>query len=159
MQVCDLYKLVYQAAMGGEHLLAHSNARESFFKEVEQLEPLDGELFEKIHPENTIRRVNLKVAKAQHIDSLKIWAAVHKSAYQYVPSSRKIKRWWKAVREFCVENQLLDDVNCSLSNEFNKFDGLTSCHHSRIYREKYSPSYRLVMPSVWKSLLMKDIDK
>ena len=153
LQVQDVYKLIYQASFGPEHLMADSVEMERYL--LEELASPDtvarrGEdLIERISIQGQMVRVNLRpysrLAKSQGL----LVSVIMESARQTLPDTLMFYRQWN---EFCalVQYGLLDFS----SSDLERWDAqvqrgeIPAVHHSPQYRRSNSPAYRVARSSV-----------
>lgn len=152
LQIEDIYKLVYQAAMGNIHLAENTErALEYLKKEFEDIEPDDTlPLIEPISHSGEIVRVNLKPFKAQQRDLEKLGQAMIQSAQSIEPSLTMLLRYWRDVQALAQSGQI--PFNEEDLQEFLKKQrkaNFPAVHHSEVYRKNYSPAYRVVLRKFW----------
>ncbi len=154
MQVQDIYKLVYQSAMGMKHLIEFGGAKQYFIEEYNSVQSdKNTELFENIHPESKIFRIDLRKAKAESIDKYILWKLLIKSANSFEANEKSLRRWWQ---EFCQSGLSNNFDDLESFNQKLQANGFQAYHHSEIYRKQYSPSYRLITDGFAKSILRKN---
>lgn len=156
LEEADKLKLIFQAVYGGEHLLSHAKAMwESLQNEWDSIEPESeagekcdtggcvtgtGEpLAEQISPEGDLYRINLRPAKELGVDLRELFEAVKRSA-EGIANDR-------ARREARLLPQAL-----SVGIEPDKVPK-GSFQHSKSYRERVLPAYRLIHASEIAGLL------
>lgn len=146
MQPQDVYKLIYQAAFGAEHLLEDEEAAFAYFeREYQAVSPRDEALYEQIS-ENTYR-VNLRAWKRRGLPSKWLFGMFVGSVKrcpddlpklrfaQYVDEATEIVK--KTEFSFSYEDFL------KFKESYEKQDP-EPVHHSERYRESENPAYRLV---------------
>lgn len=145
-QIQDLYKLVYQAAMGNIHLGVDSSVLKGYLmSEIEGIEASDAEpLVEEISPEGLIR-LNLRPFKAQGGNPEKLFAAMMRTADSFHPEKTKINEYWKDIGKMAIDHSLPFETN-QLDSFFvamQKRD-FPAIHHSEEYSKAYHPAYRVI---------------
>ncbi len=147
MQIEDLYKLVYQAAMGNIHLGVDPKILKNYlFSELNRVDASGEEpLFEKISPDNLIR-LNLRPFKAKGGDPEKLFGAMIQTAQTFQPDKEKIIHYWKDIERMAEENSIPFDKT-ELDSFFGKMQSMDfpAIHHSDEYSESYHPAYRIIM--------------
>jgi len=152
MEIQDVYKLIYQGVRGSSHILSSSpsdfevNLRREFASvEANNSQPL----WESIHPEGKIVRVNLAAYKYQsqkieRLSALCLWTA------EISTSSEKdvehISTAFNTFYKLCKSRKIpkfapLEVEKYHKCVEENKYPVV---HHSETYRTEYDPHYRLV---------------
>lgn len=161
MQVQDVYKLLYQAAMGSGHAVQDVvRARSLLENEINLLIPnTDQPLVEQISPETnmerSIVRINLKpyLAATYNIDPL--LEAFVCTANEFRGSIARLERY---VSLFSI---LHSEVELKFSiTDFEDYmkemqiQNYPVIHHSKIYSRYYQPAYRVVALEFIESFLM-----
>lgn len=147
MQIDDLYKLTYQAAMGNIHLGVDPQILKNYlYSEFSKIEASDDEpLFEEISPTNLIR-LNLRPFKARDGDPEKLLKAMRQTAQTFHPDSGKILQYWKVIEGIAEEN-LIPFKKANLESFLRKMQeaDFPAIHHSDKYMESYHPAYRVIL--------------
>ena len=153
LQVQDVYKLIYQASFGPEHLMADSVVLERYL--LEELASMDTvarrveDLIERISPQGQMVRVNLRPYSRLALSPGLLVSIMTESARQTMPDTLMFYRHWN---EFCslVLYGLLDYP----LSDLEKWDAqvqhgdIPAVHHSAQYRRSNSPAYRVARSSV-----------
>lgn len=147
MQVQDLYKLVYQAAMGNIHLgIEPSVLKNYLIGEMEKIEASDNEpLVEEIAGDGMVR-VNLRPFKANDGDPIKLFEAMMQTADSFHPRKEKLNEYWKAIGEMADDRSLpfsrsqLDSFFVTMQEQ-----DFPAVHHSEAYSQAYQPAYRVIL--------------
>ena len=147
LQPQDLYKLIYQAAMGCEHAVQDAaEARSGLEKEVKGLrggpkEPAK----DPIAPDARIVRINLRPYFAERGDLERLFRAFIQTASKFVGSMESFRRYISYAEEMAVLGKLPLSSNIVkrffIKMETERFPAV---HHSDIYRQSYRPAYRVV---------------
>lgn len=144
MEPQDVYKLMFQAAFGAEHLLKDTDAAWSFFqKEYEQVQPGNELLYEQI--QDNLFRVNLGAWKRKGLPAEWLFRMFVGSVNGPV-EGREVFLQYEAIAKSMV---LQGDFSFS-DSEFREYSeeyeckGVGPVHHSQHYREEEKPAYRLV---------------
>lgn len=147
MSVQDIYKLIYQAAMGPEHLITNKdNAYEKLCFELEKIEASSSlSLLEEIDPTNKLIRLNLSPFKERKGDTKKLFGIFYQTAITVKPESVKIKQYFDEAICLAGDKKIAHDTK-----ELKSFFRVKSsqkfppAHHSDLYRKTYHPAYRLI---------------
>jgi len=151
MQVRDVYKMFYQAHLGVGHLIASpEQALRSLHEELARLAGVPGTcedepLWESISPENTVGRLNLRPFKRLGLEPEVLSNAL--VAFSQMPPGD----WKDLARTWAIVGRLVRDGVLPFGRA--SYRGFTSyvlrehypaVHHSRQYRTKYRPAYRVL---------------
>ncbi|NOQ23206.1 MAG: hypothetical protein GQ565_11235 [Candidatus Aegiribacteria sp.] len=152
----DIYKLVYQAAMGSAHRLnSFDAAREYLTEELNNsgrgpLEPV----VDIISHDGCISRINLRPYLASGYDPENLITAFIRTGKEFTGSTEKLElycRWLLRIADDGLLTVNLQAIDQYLS-EIAKSD-YPAVHHSSVYRSAYSPSYRVIA-----SAFIRDLD-
>ena len=145
MQIQDVYKLLYQAVMGAEHLL-HETALQRLQIEWSSLEMgVDETLFETIAVNSTaIGRLNLRPAKQHGYDLERVWDVFVRSAKEMRADHQEFVAVWKNVLNEFPQWQHIKYADVLQFDEKMAGAGYPVMHHSAQYRAAYHPAYRVV---------------
>lgn len=148
MQLDDLYKLIFQAAMGSEHAVPDREAAASYLQEELKkmgsgpVEPL----IDPISPDGRIVRVHLRPYLQSGEDPGILLNAFLRTADRFQGSLEKLPAWWKDAIALIEEQQLPLQVKHSQTFFSRMADmGFPAVHHSRAYLSAYKPAYRVVL--------------
>ncbi len=149
MEIQDVYKLLYQGALGPEHIIDSQESFEARLKkELEEMEPLAGDipLWENIRPDGELVRINLAPFRAkggteQNLATLCFWTA---SSFNGVRND--LIDAWNTFGRICGDNRIrkFSSENYSTYSSFLEKNNYPAVSHSEIYRNSYHPAYRLV---------------
>lgn len=148
MESSDLYKLLYQAAMGNRHSSGSIDAvREHLMSETEKLSEGPPEpVLDVISDSGDMARINLRPFLASGGDPEVLLEAFLKTAREYRGSRTRLERygeWTIGIAEEGLLSPSLRDIS-----EYMKTmacSGYPAVHHSAIYRKSYSPAYRVIL--------------
>lgn len=152
----DVYKLFYQAAFGGEHILADSAEVDSIL--LLELGTIDsamqGEpLLERISLQGEIVRVNLRPFKHLNLSPSLLVKAMFRSASETNPDTLMFYRMWNEFSSL-VRFGLLEFP----AEDMREWDAKVSTvvaepvHHSKQYTSANRPAYRVVRRNVFESV-------
>ncbi len=153
MQIQDLYKLVYQAALGNEHLMTDSAmVHDYLIKELESLRPLGIEassaepLLEEISPNGAVVRLNLRPFKARRGDDRVLFQAMMQTARTFQKSQDRLERYLSYLEQMADSGAIPFDAKAmqTFLGEMRE-KNYPAVHHSGAYGEKYSPAYRVIL--------------
>jgi hypothetical protein len=154
MEIEDLYKLVFQAAMGSEHAVASvESARQWLERELSTLDEVSDEpSSEPLSPDGSLVRVNLRarIERDGRMDDL--LDAFVRTANQFEGSPDKLRAYWSEVEEMALAGAIPFQKG-DLETFFAEMEaqGLPAVHHSTTYREQYHPAYRVVLRELLES--------
>ncbi|PIE51676.1 hypothetical protein CSA37_03990 [Candidatus Fermentibacteria bacterium] len=139
MEQCDMYKLVYQGAMGSGHFfLSEETAEKRLTGEFSLLKPHREEyLIEKIPTTADMVRINLRPWLAEGLNKSVLLRAFSRTCREFTGNTEDIEHLWKASGG--------GDFIRKMSQK-----GYPAVHHSETYRKLYHPAYRVVQASILK---------
>jgi hypothetical protein len=156
LQVQDLYKLIFQAAMGSEHAVESIQAaRDWLEREIAALPDGPPEpLIEPISQDGQIARVNLRpyVEKGKKPEAL--LRAFVRTANGFPGSFEKLRMYWSHAEALAAFEGLpisSDEIQLYFSEMATA--GFPSVHHSEIYQANYHPAYRVIWVQVLEEAL------
>jgi len=146
-QVQDLYKLVYQGALGSEHAVADaSQARAWLEREVDGLADGPEEpVIEPISADGQVVRVNLRPYVAKGGDLEALLEGFIRTAREYKGTMALLKRYWSYAGRMAQSGALglpVNELKCFFDEM--RARGFPTVHHSQEYRSAYRPAYRVV---------------
>ena len=143
MQIQDLYKLVYQATMGNEHLMTDSAAAHGYL--IHELESIQASaaapLLEEISPDGEVVRLNLRPFKARHGDHRVLFQAMLQTARTFQKSPEQLERHLRELEKTAP----FDAVKMQAYFREMREQNYPATHHSAAYEEKYKPAYRVLL--------------
>jgi hypothetical protein len=148
MQIEDLYKLVFQAALGNEHLMTDSAmVHDYLIRELESIHASAAEpLLEEISPDGEVVRLNLRPFKARRGDHRELFRAMMQTARAFQKSPERLGQFWRDLEQMTQSGAMAFDAGAmqSFFREMRE-KGFPAVHHSAIYEEKYAPAYRVIL--------------
>lgn len=149
MQVQDVYKLLYQAEFGAEHMVHDTeSALEYFEQEYSKTEPNEKEeLLEQISPDGKIYRVNIGAYKARFDDKGK-----EEFFEVFIESSEKIKGSgslqgligkWQEFKDINSQKKYFSKQQVELFEHSIIMSGFPFVSHSSQYKARNKPAYRV----------------
>jgi hypothetical protein len=148
MQLQDLYKLVFQAAMGNEHLMTDSAmVHDYLIKELASIDAASAEpLLEEISPGGEVVRLNLRPFKAQNGDHHALFQAMLQTARTFQKSPENLERHLSELENMAASGVLAFDA-AAMQSFFREMreKGFPAVHHSAVYEERYKPAYRVIL--------------
>jgi len=159
MEVTDLFKIVYLAAMGNKHLLKDKSKAYKYLKyEFKNIEASDSEpLYEEISPDGRFVRVNLRPYKAKewYIDDL--FEIMLKTANYYDESIKKLNNYCYYLLEFQKQGIIpFSKKSINLIILEMKKNYYKPFHHSKEYKRNYDPAYRIVSFDLFKKRFLEE---
>ncbi|MCI0690692.1 hypothetical protein L0337_01650 [candidate division KSB1 bacterium] len=155
MQIQDLYKLVYQAALGNEHLMTDSAMVHNYLiHELESVQASSAEpLLEEISPDGAVVRLNLRPFKARHGDHRVLFQAMMQTSRTFQKSSERLAQYLSHLEQMANSGAIpFDAVTVKSYFRAMRQKGYPAVHHSTAYGEKYSPAYRVILKKYAPSL-------
>ncbi len=147
MQIEDVYKLLYQSALGSEHAVKDTSAARKWMEnEIANLSfARSDSLVENISPDGRIVRVNLRPYLKKNYDPKVLLATFIKTAEEFKGSKDTLENYLDATVEMAEKGELKLNVN-EMKKYFEKMkrDNYPAVHHSKKYASLYSPAYRVV---------------
>jgi len=147
MQPRDIYKLLFQAAMGSAHgVTGLSRAKADLMREIRQLSmDFHEPPVEEISPEGLIARVNLRPFAAAGHDPDRLACAFLETAGSFTGSRDRLAEYMNTVFDLSESGSIRLSVH-GLRKCFREMisQGLPAVHHTDVYRNSYHPAYRVV---------------
>jgi hypothetical protein len=142
MQIQDIYKLAYQAALGSEHAISSpSIARQSLILEINEMGPgPDDPMLDSISPNQEIVRVHLRPFLSVGGNMEELLKAFVLTSENYHGDTSTLEEYWKSA----IKTQLFTSVEMVEYFKSMKDRGFPAAHHSREYRKNYHPAYRVI---------------
>ena len=148
MQIQDLYKLVYQAALGNEHLMTDSAmVHDYLIRELESVQADSNEpLLEAISPDGAVVRLNFRPFKARHGDHRALLQAMMQTARTFQKSPGRLARYLSHLEQMADSGDIPFDATTAQSffREMREKE-YPAVHHSAAYKEQYAPAYRVIL--------------
>jgi hypothetical protein len=155
MEIRDIYKLIYQAAMGPGHAISNEQkAREWLETEINQLEPFEDEsMIEEINEAKGLVRVNLRPYIKEKRNETELLHAFIETANSFKQDLNELKEIWKSA-EYLSEKGLIRFKKAEMKDFFMTAEegGFPAIHHSDSYRQAYKPAYRVVLKKLLTSI-------
>lgn len=155
LEIQDLYKLIYQAALGSEHAVADaSQARVWLEREAAELgEGPEEPVIEPISADGQVVRVNLRPYVAGGGDLNALLEGFLRTAREYRGSEERLRQYGRYAERMAVEGSLglaADELWCFFEEMAAR--RFPAVHHSEAYRKAYRPAYRVVAACVVQEL-------
>jgi hypothetical protein len=148
LEVRDLYKLVYQGAMGSEHAASDvAQARNRLEQEIKALgegpvEPV----VDPISANGRVVRISLRPYVAKGGDLAALLAAFIQTADEFEGSETRLRQYWTYAERMAREGMSGFAVG-ELQGFFAEMEaqGFPAVHHSTGYKRAYRPAYRVIV--------------
>ncbi len=147
MQVQDVYKLLFQAAMGSEHAIQNPQAARKWLEEemVNLGDGPDEPLVDPISPGGIVR-IHLRpyIQNGASLDAL--LDAFIRTANEFVATPDRLPAYGQLAVEMAIRGRL--SFSSSRIGEFWKEmagQGFPAVHHSKEYVAAYRPAYRVIL--------------
>lgn len=143
MQIQDVYKLAYQAALGSEHAVTDPEAvRRWLERELADLGPGPVEpLSETISPDGQLVRVHLRPYVQLGYQAEVLANAFLATAQEYSGQVSSLEEYWR----ISVSQDHFPAVDMENFIQQMKVSQYPAVHHSSAYRQAYHPAYRVVL--------------
>jgi hypothetical protein len=148
MEVDDIFKIVYQAAMGNKHMLHNPTGAYQYLQEEwsRVLASSDERLWEELPPEGTWVRVNLRPYKAKGWAMDSLYDVMLRSAQEGSENLTQLKEYYEDMiilqkRGMLPHSQEMLMRYIAIMQEKD----YPPAHHSQRYTEAYKPAYRVVL--------------
>jgi len=148
MEVRDVYKLLYQGVLGSGHIIASPEGFAARLQtEYETVSPCVAEpLWEPVHPDGALVRLNLRPFKARGGDVKQLIAACLRTAEVAWGTQEELRAVWAVFVELCRAGQwevfLLPETLAF--SAWLAEHGYPPVRHSADYKKASQPAYRLV---------------
>jgi hypothetical protein len=155
VEIQDLYKFAFQAAMGNEHIMADTAMVRSYLQEewnttdTSSMQPLA----EYLSSDSSIVRINLRPYKQRGGNIEKLVAAMIQTAKEIQPSVLLLKIYLGTIITLADDAIIpfeVKDVKIYFQEMEKK--NFPAVHHSKRYEEFYHPAYRVIAGSLVKGL-------
>lgn len=152
MEIRDLYKLAFQAAMGSGHAVTDEAAVKDWLeREIATLgdfvgTPLEESISDPLSPAGELVRINLRpyVESGGDVDALA--GAFVLTGSEFEESQDDLERYLGVLDAMAVEGAI--PVETDRWRDFvaqMRAEGLPAVRHSTRYRDRYGPAYRVVL--------------
>jgi hypothetical protein len=148
MQLQDVYKLIYQAALGAEHTIADlEGTRQWLERELAEMgEGPDEPVMESISDDGPMVRVHLRPYVAQGGDPEALLGAFVRTANEYRGRVQTLKNNWSIVAGLGYHSV----VEMEAFTQSVQARDYPAVHHSTEYKRLYRPAYRVV----WQKFIL-----
>jgi hypothetical protein len=147
LAIQDLYKLIYQAAMGAEHAVPDVAAAQDWLeRELRQLgDGPEEPVVETISPDGCMARVHLRPYVAAGGDPAALLTAFVRTAKEHGGTREQLRRYWSsAIRLAAMGGLLFSQTDLRSFWADVEVQGFPVVHHSAGYRAAYKPAYRVI---------------
>jgi len=159
MQVQDVYKLVYQAALGNEHLMIdRDRLRDYLIEELKRIKPDSTiPLVEYLTPDSALVRLNLRRFKALRGDPDSLVGAMMECAHDFKRSKLNLLKYWGQFEDLVDKKKI--PFNRKMTDQYYKKitkAKYPAVHHSGPYEQAYAPAYRVILrrsAEQWRGLI------
>ena len=160
MEPRDVYKLLYQGALGSEHIISSpENFKSYLLSELDKLnaDPVE-RLLEPVRADMTLLRLNLRAWKARQIEPDQLITALLDTGEMPIGTQALLQATWVRFIELCEIrriNQFSTDTVYGFAAWLVEM-AFPVVHHSDIYRRAYRPAYRLISSKFIPELGLSD---
>jgi len=145
-QIQDVYKMVYQSAMGSAHQVTHGAAENYLRAEFSQLMGQGtGRLCDFLPPNGELIRVNLYPYVQIGASPQDLAVAFSRTAGTFEGSVERLERYWRYAEVAAEDGRLPFEVE-DMRDYFaaRAEEGYPAVHHSERYQSLYQPAYRVI---------------
>jgi len=146
MEICDLYKFLYQAEFGSAHAgLDSAMAAEWMNSEWDSANGsvVNENLVDTISPVGKMVRVNIRPYKLKGLSKEKLVRAFVKTAQNYKGDKRAFLKLWSFAEDMGKRIPFTKKELREYMDKMKKL-GYPAVHHSKVYEKAYGPSYRVI---------------
>jgi hypothetical protein len=147
--VTDLYKLIYQAAMGSEHAVTDADQAERRLRsEAETMAPMpeDAPMTDPVSPDHRLVRVHLHPYLARGGRIADLARAFIQTSHAFTPSVRSLATYWRWLEAMAHHGDIsFSTAQLAQFGEKQRKANYPPVHHSAQYRRLYQPAYRVVL--------------
>lgn len=150
MEAQDLYKLLYQAALGNEHLMTDTTGIGRYLTHEWETVQSSGDepLYDVLTPDSVLVRLHLRPFKARNGNPALLLKAMFKTAATFQSSRQNLERWWRDLERLAEQGVIpLDPGHLHDYFQAVRREGFPAKHHTNIYRQRYAPAYRVILRS------------
>ena len=152
MELRDIYKLIYQASMGGEHAISDIDAaRAGMISEISNLEhetvehTIAERQYESISPDGRVFRIHLGPFRESDSDLHAINESFIQTAKSFESSTANLRRHWFYSEQMAASGRLpFEPFQLRRFFAAQEDRHFPAVHHSNRYRSAYWPAYRIV---------------
>lgn len=149
LAVADLYKLIYQAAMGSEHAVTDADQAERRLRsEAETMAPMpeDAPMTDPVSPDHRLVRVHLHPYLTRGGQIADLARAFIQTSRTFTPSIRSLSTYWRWTEAMAHRDDLaISAAQLARFGEKKCKENYPAVHHSAQYRRLYQPAYRVVL--------------
>lgn len=162
MELHDIYKLLYQGAMGSEHLISSPEEfAQRLRSEFDHLRPDPMErIFEPVRPNQTLLRLNLRAYKSRQTWIDPLISPLLETARSFTGDLAELRATWNGFIQSCelgqIQNYKINEIH-TFTAWLEKLD-FPAVHHSEIYCREYQPAYLLISDRFVHQLGLDDAD-
>jgi hypothetical protein len=142
MQIQDVYKLLYQAALGSEHAISNAEgARQWLERELAEIGTgMEEVTIDPISVDGQIVRVHLRPFIAEGGDPENLLNAFVRTANEFHGNRNTLEDFWVSATEM----QWFPAADMNTFIESVRAQNHPAMHHSAEYERMYRPAYRVV---------------
>ena len=156
LQVQDVYKILYQANFGVEHILTDTaGVRTYVLEELASMDTTDRSepLLERISTSGEMVRVNLRPFKAMNLNPEALLQLMYRSAVETRPDTLTFYREWNEFVAMVRYDLLKFPLNDAGAWDARLTAGfLQPVHHSEQYTQAWRPAYRVTRRLLFESI-------
>jgi len=147
-ELIDYYKLFFQGTFGPEHIIPNPESAYNYLKiEIENNTIFEKEFYQNISYLNYFYRVNLWIIKDGIVSIDEFFNAfLNSRKLENIISEKEWFEEWNFIQQKIIElNSPLKNLKDQIETLQKKIKDNNFCfHHSKIYKKKYHPHYRII---------------
>jgi hypothetical protein len=160
MELRDVYKLIYQAVLGSEHLISSSEEFSRYLQlEYERLQPDSSQqLFEPLRPDGSLFRLNLRPYKSRQLGFAQLISPLLQTSQFATGTRAELQATWNTFVDLCRQ-YYVENYSETATRKFTRqltTQDFPAMHHSEVYRRLYQPAYRLISTHLIPGLGLAD---
>ena len=154
MELCDIYKLVYQGILGAEHLITDPiQFAQCINQEWQGLTfSVENEtITESIRPDGQLWRINLRPYKTANGSLAELIETCLLTAQRKWGTPDDLRSTWESIFITIKDSTIFSfsQLQYDAFTEWLRSHGYPAMHHSQKYRTIYKPAYRLIDKDQW----------
>ena len=160
MKLRDVYKLIYQAVLGSEHLVSSSDEFSRHLQlEYERLQPDSSQqLFEPLRPDGSLFRLNLRPYKSLQLGLARLISPLLLTPQLASGTQAELQASWNVFTVLCQQSYVQNFSESTIRQFTQQLaqQDFPAMHHSEVYRRLYQPAYRLISTHLISELGLAD---
>jgi hypothetical protein len=145
-ELIDIYKLLFQAAMGPQHYLLNNIHKDYLLTQWNSADYIDDVLLEPIAPDGSVCRAHFAPLKNSGVLFEDVFRAFVDTAAVFCAEESKLARWWGDIQDYIALDKLpFTKLQYDRLNEGFNTGGFSAVSHSAIFNSTYRPKYVIIL--------------